>query len=461
MSALTAAGTVTAPAPLPPASGRAPVARLTWLLGRPSAQSAAAIALPGVAFAVTTALLLVVLGGTLMFWRWTDEMAGLYQLLSVVALALMSMPLLALGGAAARLAARRRDDRLATLRLLGATPAVVTAMTIIESTAVALAGAVAGVVLYLALMPLVGLIPFGGAPIGAAALWVGPLPLIAVVLAVALLAAVSAAVGLRAVNVSPLGVRTRQDPPRLHWVRIAAAVAVVGAGYVLLQAFGAMPGMIFMAVALGGTFAATIAVLNTAGPWAIGVLARVQVRRARTPAKLIAARGILESPKAAWRQVSGMAMTSFVAVVGGSGMALASSVDPATGAEAHLTADIGTGILITLVVSFLMVACSVGVNQAAAILDRRELYVGLDRIGMPRRVMEAARIRTTMVPLLFVVIASSLAAGVLLLPLTGMAMIVAPLSLAVVAGCFAIGIALVWLALLTTRPILTRVLRAA
>ncbi|WP_261164456.1 FtsX-like permease family protein [Microbacterium sp. Marseille-Q6965] len=450
------------PAPLaPPSRGRAPVARLTWLLGRPSAQSAAAIVLPAVAFAVTTALLLVVLGGTLMFWRWTDPLADLYQLLSVVALALMAMPLLALGGAAARLSARRRDDRLATLRLLGATPAVVTAMTIIESTAVALAGALAGVVLYLALMPLVGLVPFGGAPIGAAALWVGPIALAAVVLAVALLAAASAAVGLRAVNVSPLGVRTRQDPPRLRAVRVVAAVTVVAAAYVILQALGAMPGMVFMAVALGGTFAATIAVLNAAGPWAVGVLARMQVRSARTPAKLIAARGILESPKAAWRQVSGMAMTSFVAVVGGSGMALASSVDPATGAEAHLTADISTGILITLVVSFLMVACSVGVNQAAAILDRRELYVGLDRIGMPRRVMERARTRTTMAPLLFVVIASSAAAGVLLLPLTGMALIVAPLSLAVVAGCFAVGIALVWLALLATRPVLTRVLHAA
>ena len=44
-----------------------------------------------------------------------------------------------LGGAAARLSARRRDDRLATLRLLGATPAAVSALAVIESAVLAAA----------------------------------------------------------------------------------------------------------------------------------------------------------------------------------------------------------------------------------------------------------------------------------------------------------------------------------
>ena len=46
----------------------------------------------------------------------------IYQALAVIALVLLVVPLVSLGGAAARLSARRRDDRLATLRLLGATP---------------------------------------------------------------------------------------------------------------------------------------------------------------------------------------------------------------------------------------------------------------------------------------------------------------------------------------------------
>ena len=99
--------------------------------------------LPVVAFGLVTTLLLTVLAGALSFLRWRDELAFLYQLLAVLALILLVFPLLTLGGSAARLSARRRDDPLATLRLLGATPATVAGITIIESTALAAAGAVA------------------------------------------------------------------------------------------------------------------------------------------------------------------------------------------------------------------------------------------------------------------------------------------------------------------------------
>jgi len=430
------------------------------MLARPSAQSAATIVLPAVAFAVTTALLLIVFGGALMFWRWTTDDAGVYQLLSILALALLTVPLATLGGAAARLSARRRDDRLATLRLIGATPGVVTRITVLESTAVAVLGALAGVVLYLAVTPLVGLIPFGGAPIGAAALLLDVWIVAAVVAGVALLAAISAVVGLTAVIVSPLGVRTRQRPQRVHWLRGLIGVAVVVAAYTVLNALGVLPGLAVIVTVLTATFAVGVGILNLIGPWAISILAKVQVRSARTPAKLIAARGILESPKAAWRQVSGMAMTSFVAVVAGTGVAFADTMaaGDSTAQDLLLITDVRTGILITLVASFVMVACSVGVNQAATILDRRDLYVGLDRVGMPRQVMERARSRTTMVPLLFVVIGSAVVGVVLVLPLAGLALILAPLSMLVIAGCFAVGLLLVWAALAATRPVLTRVL---
>ncbi|MFL0411799.1 permease [Microbacterium paludicola] len=447
---------IAAPAPLAPASGRAPVARLTWMLGRPSAQSAAALALPAVAFAVTTALMLVVLGGVLMFWRWdvtAQPDAPVYQLLSVIALAVLVIPLLSLGGAAARLSARRRDDRLATLRLLGASTPTVGAITVLESTAVAVAGALAGVVLYALLMPLVGLVSFGGAPIGGASLWTGIPAIAAVVVGVALLAAISAAIGLRQVVLSPLGVRARTDAPKLHWLRVLIAVVVIAAGFVALNVPALAPGAAF-AFVIAAVFGAGMAVLNLLGPWAIGVFAKIQARRATTAARLVAARTVLESPKAAWRQVGGVAMTSFVAVIAGAGTAMVADAQDAV----VLMRDVQTGVLLTLVVSFAMVACSVGVNQAAAILDRRALHVALDRIGMPIEVMESARTRATMAPLLFTVVVSVLAAGVLVFPLVGIAMIVAPLSLGVIAACFAVGIVLVWAALRATHPVLLRVL---
>lgn len=441
-------------------SGRTPVVRLTWMLARPSAQSTATIVLPAVAFAVTTALLLIVVGGSLMFWSWTTPDAGIYIMLSALALALLVVPLAALGGAAARLSARRRDDRLATLRLLGATPGAVTRMTVLESTIVAVIGSVAGILIYLAAMPLVGLIPFGGAPIGAGAVWVGVPILLAVVVGVALIAAASSAIGLRRVTISPLGVRTRQQPQRVHWLRVVIGVAVIIVAFMMLEMLGALGDWAATVAVLGGAFGVGVGILNLIGPWAVRLLGIVQLKQAKTAQKLIAARSILENPKAAWRQVAGVAMTSFVAVVGGSGIAFASafSSDGASADDLMLINDVRTGILITLVASFLMVACSAGVNQASEILDRRDLWVSLDKIGMPRATMEATRARQTMVPLFFVTLVSAVVGGVLVLPLVGIAIIMAPLSVLVIVVCFAVGFALVGAAILATRAVMTRVL---
>lgn len=435
--------------------------RLAWLLGRRSAADRATIVLPVVAFAVVSALLLIVAGGAQAFFTWTDESAFLYQLLAVVALALLVVPLVALGGSAARLSARRRDDRLAGLRLLGATPATVTALTVIESTVLALAGAVAGVVVYLACVPLVGLIPFHGGPLGAAAVFLHPWLIALAVVAIGVLAAVSAVVGLRGVILSPLGVRTRESAPRMHWVRLVVGVAVVALTFAAMGAVRLADGFAIILTVLAVGFGGTIAVLNLVGPWVIRLVASGQAKRAKTPTRLLAARSILESPKAAWRQVSGVAMTSFMAVFAGVGVALldfsAGDTD-ADASSAQLLADIRTGVIITVVASFLMVACSVGVNQAASVLDRRAVYVSLDRLGMPVATMNAARSRAVLSPLRITTIGSAVTAAVVIFPLAGISLIVAPASLLMIAGCLAGGILLVWLGLRATRPVLARVL---
>ncbi|OJX72957.1 FtsX-like permease family protein [Leifsonia sp. 71-9] len=431
--------------------------RLAWLFARRGAADRSTIVLPIVAFSIVTTLLLIVAGGAQAFFSWTDDIAPVYQGLAVIALALLVVPLIALGGSAARLSARRRDDRLAGLRLLGATPATVTALTVIESTLLAVAGALVGVVLSLALAPLVGLIPFRGEPLGMSIL-LGPGWIALAVIGVGALAALSAVIGLRRVVLSPLGVRTRQDAPRTHWVRVVIAVVVIGIVYLAMSALGGFGGVAVIIAVLGAGFGGAIAVLNLVGPWVLRMLASRQARRAQTPRRLLAARTILESPKAAWRQVSGVAMTSFMAVFAGVGVALIGSVGDTDPQSAQLVADIRTGVLITVIASFLMVACSAGVNQAAAILDRRDLYVSLDRLGMPVSEMNAARGRAVLSPLRITTVGSALVAGVVVFPLAGLSLIVAPASIAVIVGCLAAGIGLVWLALLATRPVLTRVL---
>lgn len=433
------------------------IARVAWLLARPGTAGAAASLLPVTAFAIVTSLLLVVLGGAQSFWTWTDDIGVTYQALAVIALVLLVVPLASLGGAAARLSARRRDDRLATLRLLGATPATVSALAVLESVVLAAAGAIAGVVLYFLLVPLVALIPFRGEALGIDGVLLGLPALAAVVAGVVLLAAASAVLGLRQVVISPLGVRTKQDAPKLHWLRIVIGVAVIALAFLMMSVLQVAGSVMVILAMLGAGFGGTIAVLNLIGPWVIRLVAQSQARRAKTPARLLAARSVLESPKAAWRQVSGVAMTSFMAVFAGTGIALLGSFGEAADAQSmQLFADIRTGILITVIGSFLMVASSVGVNQAAGILDRGELYRSLDMLGMPTPTMDAARRRAVMSPLRITAIGSAVTAAIVMLPLTGAAIIVAPLSLAVIAGVLAAGIGVVWLGLLATKPMLER-----
>ncbi|MET3369005.1 UNVERIFIED_CONTAM: putative membrane protein [Jeotgalibacillus campisalis] len=402
--------------------------------------------LPILAFGTVTALLLTVAGGSQVFWSWSDDIAGTYQALAVVAMVLLMIPLLTLGASAARLAARRRDDRLASLRLLGANSATVVWMTVIESTVLAAVGALAGAGLYACMAPFLGLIQFRGQAIGSHA-WLSVPSILGCVLAVCVLAAASAALGLRKVVVTPLGVRTRQTPDGAHWVRglIAAVVVVVGVVAMgMLSSFGAF--VVIIAV-MGGCFGLALLALNLMGPWILRLRASSQLKRAKRPEQLLAARTVLESPKESWRQVGGVAMTSFVGVFVGVGMAVADTMGTGADAEATLLVrDINTGVMITLLGSFLMVACSAGVNQAAAVLDRASTLVALDRVGMPRKLMVAARVKAVMSPLFLVAGISAAAAAVLVLPLTGAALLTQPVVILTIGGVFAAGFLLVRLA---------------
>jgi len=437
------------------------IGRITWMMVRPSKGGAIASVLPIVAFGVVTALILIVVAGATTFWSWEDD-TSIYKLSSAIAVALLIVPLLSLGGSAARLSARRRDDRLSTLRLLGATPGFVGAVTVLESTALAAAGAIAGVLGYFALVPLVALVPFRGEPLGIGSLLIHPVAGVAITVGIVVLAAVSAIVALRAVIVSPLGVRTRQDAPKMHWLRVVVAVLVVAVAATVPEVLRVDAILIVVIAVSGGLFALAMAVLNLIGPWVLRLVAKRQARRAQTADRLLSARIVLDAPKAAWRQVSGVSMTSFMAVFAGSGVALLAGLDGGGGSaqDIALFTDIRTGLIITLVISFLMVACSVGVNQAADVLDRREHYRSLHYLGMPPAQIHASRDRSVMSPLQIVAIGSSVVAAVISAPIIGMAVIVDPLSIVTIVASIAAGIGLVWLGLRSTRGLLEGALAA-
>ncbi len=447
----------------PTASPVRRILTLTALLTRPSRQGRAAIVLPVVAFAVTTALLLTVVGGTRMFLtRAAGEYADIYAILSILALLLLTVPVATLGAAAARLSTRRRNDRLATLRLLGATSGEVGALTVIEASVTALAGAIVGVALYALLLPLVGLLPFFGGPIGATAVWTGWLLLAIVVAAVTLLATLSAAAGLRRVQLTPLGVRRRTDAPPRRFVVLAIGLVALVVIVVVVANFGAAAQLLGPIVGIGvllALFAGAMAVINLVGAPVVAARGRSIARRATRASSLIAGRELAAHAGPAWRRVSGISMIAFIAVVGGVGIAL---VDVAgSGADAAFFADIRTGVLVTLGVGFLLLACSVGVTQAAAVLEDRELIIGLDRLGMPPEELRRARRMAVMVPLRWAAVGGAGAGVALSLPIVGIALIISPLTVGVVVLTFAAGFGMVLLGLAATAPLVTAIRRAA
>jgi hypothetical protein len=68
--------------------------------------------LPVVAFGVIATIVLDVTGGAVMMWHLPGDNSGFYKLTSTIAVILLVLPLMTLAASAARLSARRRDDRL-------------------------------------------------------------------------------------------------------------------------------------------------------------------------------------------------------------------------------------------------------------------------------------------------------------------------------------------------------------
>ena len=153
-----------------------------------------------------------------------------YVLLAAFASLLLIVPFVALAGSAARLAASRRDARLAALRLAGATTAQVTKLTALDAGGQALLGALVGMAGYFALIPAIMLLDFQNQHFTFEQLWVGLPALAAVTVGVTLLALVSALVALRRVAITPLGVtqRTGQPMPSAWRALIFLAVLAVG-----------------------------------------------------------------------------------------------------------------------------------------------------------------------------------------------------------------------------------------
>ncbi|UFU06988.1 FtsX-like permease family protein [Ruania halotolerans] len=365
------------------------------------------------AFAVTTAVLLVVLGGLFAFidraqYLGMESDGGIYVILAATATTLLTVPLVTLGGAAARLAVARRDERLAALRLAGATTGQVSLLTVLDSAAQALAGAAIGAVGTFALIPLVMPIPFQGNPFSYGEL-VAPWWVFAAAIAgVTVVALISAGASLRKVAITPLGVAARTKPKALHWSRVLPVVLFALVFMILLNTGQA--GIVVLVLLVAGGFA----MMNVIGPWVMGLIGRIAAKRSKDAASLIAARRIIDSPRTAWRSVGGVALATFIA-----GLTAAIAMYDTTDGGDQVITDMSTGGFLTLAIAGVVAAVSTGVMQAGRVIDQGAEYRALRLAGTDLRVLNAARMRETLVPLAAAVGLATACALLFMIPALG------------------------------------------
>ena len=394
-----------------------------------------------VAFAAATAIFLTVLGGVHGFiWRasadhtvtclfnldacqpgtvaaWKQQASdptnlaqfyGAYVALAVFACMLLVVPFVALAGSAARLAASRRDARLAALRLAGATTGQVVRLTALDAAGQAVIGALIGIVGYCALMPAVMLIPFQEQRFTFEQLWVGALALIVTLAGVAVLALISSLVTLRRVVITPLGVTSRAAATLPSGARVVLfTVVMVVAMFVFKNpAVLAQAGQAVMYAVILGFVLLCFALVNLVGSWVVTARAKAKAKHPKDAATMIAMRRILDNPKRAWRNVSGIALAVFIAGITsicgffGSAAVVGDANDPFT----VFIRDIGTGGILTLVFAAVLAAVSSGVMQAGSVYDQAGEYRMLVLEGTDVKTLNRARFIEVLTPLNIVVI---------------------------------------------------------
>lgn len=427
--------------------------------------------LVAIAFFACSTLFLTVAAGA---WAFNDrpdvpryaEVVDLYRMLAILATVFLVVPAISLGVASAKLSARRQDERLSTLSLLGASKGTVRLVAVAEPFIPAAAGIVAGILGYLVLAYPLSLIVFTGVPLGYSALLMPAWLLVGVVAVLLLICLLAALIGLRKVIVSPLGVRTRSLGRTFPLARIITVV-VLAVGMVAALVFSLQEGQSQRTAIIASilTIGVALLLINVVGVLVMRIHAWMSGKAARRPAGMLSAAMIADAPAQYWRRVAGLALITFIAVVGGTGAAMMRGTgDEMSAAERDVMGplqytgdDVFTGLILTLAIAFVLIVVSATINQAADILDRASTYRELHAAGMSPAMMHRVTVRAVMSPIVLVTLVSLVLGGLLAAAMASAGDLGDPLTIAVVASVLLGGIAMVWLGLQFTRPLVRRV----
>lgn len=314
---------------------------------------------------------------------WDSRMLGL--LIAVAfGITLVLFPILSLVGQAAGVAAKRREHRLAALRLAGATRTQVLWLSAVEQAVLGLAGAVVGLIGYTVLSPLIAQIPLGGGRWYVGDITVQWWTVLVVLVAVPVLSVISALIGLGRVSITPLGVVRGQTRKGVSVIRIGLLVI----GPVILAYYGLRGAIVPLLIGVG--FAALA--VRIIGPWLVQVIGKLMAKGANGPVSLLAGRRLVDDPKGAFRPVAALVLSGFV--TGFISVFMPSGEDDPTFQDMR----IGVALLLSLV--FLTVAASTSAGAVGTALDQAAPARALRRSGVPLQVIERAARLAAVVPVI-------------------------------------------------------------
>jgi len=220
-------------------------------------------------------------------------------------------PLLILVGTATRLAAARREERYAAMRLVGATPRQISVVASVDAMVSALLGVLLGIGIFALVRPALANASLIGTRYFASDVTPTTLDYVGMLVGVPIVSAVAALLSLRRVRISPLGVSRRVTPPapsawRVLPLLIGIGLFVGGLAITNKQSIGgpAYPGLLV-----------TLVGLVIAGPWLTAEAARLFAWAVKGPSPLLAARRLADNPRAAFRTVTGLVLAVFLGTI--------------------------------------------------------------------------------------------------------------------------------------------------
>lgn len=244
----------------------------------------------------------------------SHELTRIMRVVLVVGGVGLLAPVVVFVATATRLAAARRDRRLAAIRLVGATQRQIGVVAAVEAAIAAVGGTAAGFAVFFAVRPWLARIPFDGATFYPSDLRLSWTWAVLVAIAVPTLAVVAAIGSLRRLRVSPLGV-VRNDSPRRATPRPLLLVGLGLTALVAAQTTMRSGSDIAVAAAVGAAFVLMILGIVLSGPWFTSLVGRVLARFGRSAPSLLAARRLQDNPAAGFRAISGLILAVFLGTV--------------------------------------------------------------------------------------------------------------------------------------------------